>query len=206
MTGNNTPPSVNTSGGTITCASSSVTLATTTGASNPGFAWTGPNGFTSTAQSPTVNASGAYTLTVADSTTGCTNTATANVAANTTAPGATAAGGTLTCTVSSVTLNGTSNGATVGYAWTGPGGFQSALPLTVATLPGAYTAAVQDTLSMQTLSQSVTVLVDTLAPVANAGPDRYIGCDIISTQLQGSAFSTHGTPFHFHWTTPTGHI
>jgi hypothetical protein len=43
------------------------------------YSWTGPHGFTSTAQNPTVCDSGTYTVRVSDPATGCTNSATAHV-------------------------------------------------------------------------------------------------------------------------------
>ena len=49
---------------------SSVTLAATSTGGNPSYtySWTGPNGFTSNLQSPTVNAGGIYTVSVSDNT------------------------------------------------------------------------------------------------------------------------------------------
>ncbi|HMQ74915.1 MAG TPA: SBBP repeat-containing protein, partial [Flavobacteriales bacterium] len=71
------------------------------------FAWTGP-GIVSGAGSatPTVNQQGTYVLTVTDPQTGCTGTDQVDVTVNTTPPGAQAAGGTLTCTTTCITLQG----------------------------------------------------------------------------------------------------
>ena len=66
-------------GGTLTCTNTSVTLSGSSTAGGATFSWTGPNGFTSTAQNPTVSTAGIYTLTVTNPTTGCTGTDTANV-------------------------------------------------------------------------------------------------------------------------------
>ena len=54
VSGNNVPPTVATTNGTLTCVANNVTLTTSTNSGNPAFAWAGPNGYTSTAQSPSV--------------------------------------------------------------------------------------------------------------------------------------------------------
>ena len=78
--GSNTPVSI---GGTINLTASSVTGAT-------GYSWTGPNGFSSSLQNPTITSatssnSGTYTVTVTVAG-GCTSSASTNVAVNVTAP------------------------------------------------------------------------------------------------------------------------
>lgn len=78
--GSNTPVNV---GGTINLTASSVTGAT-------GYSWTGPNGFSSSLQNPTISSatssnSGTYTVTVTVAG-GCTSSASTNVAVNVTAP------------------------------------------------------------------------------------------------------------------------
>ncbi len=69
------------------------------GTGNGTFAWSGPNGFTSTEQNPTVNAAGTYNLTVTG-TNGCTSTASAVIEQDDEVPGASAQGGTLNCMIS----------------------------------------------------------------------------------------------------------
>ncbi|HEY6191188.1 MAG TPA: T9SS type A sorting domain-containing protein, partial [Bacteroidota bacterium] len=71
-----TPPSPSATGGSITCFDPCTTIS----ASPAGltYSWTGPGGFTSSAQSPTVCDSGDYSVTVTD-THGCTGTASAHV-------------------------------------------------------------------------------------------------------------------------------
>ena len=67
------------------CAGSTLNLTCTTNAGSATYSWTGPNGFTSTLQNPTIPntttaASGTYTVTV--TTSGCTSTATTTVTVN----------------------------------------------------------------------------------------------------------------------------
>jgi beta-glucanase (GH16 family) len=109
------------------CASSTLNL---TASMVPGatYSWTGPNGFTSSAQNPsianaTTSASGSYSVTA--TTNGCTSLAGTTVAVVNAIPGAPTAGNngplwagmTLNLTVSTV--------PEATYSWTGPNGFTS---------------------------------------------------------------------------------
>ncbi len=128
-------PGAQASGGTLTCNNECVTLQ---GVGNGSFSWSGPDGFTSTEQNPTVCAPGTYTLTVTGSN-GCTSTATAEVGEDVTVPGAQAAGGTITCTNECVMLSGSGNGS---YSWSGPDGFTSTEQNPTVCAPGTYTLTV----------------------------------------------------------------
>jgi hypothetical protein len=76
--------------GTLSCTTTSVPLSGSSNATGTvTYSWTGPNGFTSSAQNPSVNAGGTYTLTVANSS-GCSGTASVTVSQNITPPGASA--------------------------------------------------------------------------------------------------------------------
>jgi hypothetical protein len=121
VTGNTVPPSLATNGGTLTCTTNTVTLNTSTNASNPSFAWTGPNGFTSNLQNPSVNATGSYSLIVTDTQNGCTSSATTTVALNNTQPTASASiSGNLNCNTAQLQMNGagSSSGPVYNYLWT----------------------------------------------------------------------------------------
>src|SRR5690606_39914794 len=88
-------PVATATGGTLTCAVTSVTLQ---GAGNGTYSWSGPGGFTSNDQNPTVSAPGSYVLTVTG-TNGCTNTATATVGQDIDVPVATGRGCTRTSAI-----------------------------------------------------------------------------------------------------------
>jgi hypothetical protein len=144
------------------------------------YSWTGPNGFTSSSQNPTrlgaTSAdSGTYSVTV--TTTGCTSVAgTTNVVITTTpaAPAATNPGP--FCEGGTIQLNAPAvAGAT--YAWTGPGGFTSALQNPTrasATLADAGTYSVTVTVNTCVSPAGTTdVFVNTIpaTPTAtNTGP------------------------------------
>ena len=133
-----TLPTVTATGGSISCDMSEVILTVSTNGTVQG--WTGPNGFTSTAANPAVSAVGTYTVTV-QSANGCTATASAQVTGDDTAPSVTATGGTITCTVSQVTLGVSSAASVVG--WTGPNGFTSSSANPVVSATGTYTVTVE---------------------------------------------------------------
>ena len=119
VTENTTPPNAEAEGGLITCASSSVTLNGNSSTPGVDYSWTGPNGFTSNEQNPTVNETGTYTLTVMGSN-GCTETDNANVNENTVIPVADAGtSAAINCNNSSVVLNGSgsSSGNQYNYEW-----------------------------------------------------------------------------------------
>ena len=205
VTANNVPPSLSTVNGLLNCLNGTATLTTSTNAATPSFAWTGPNGYTSTEQSPTVNASGSYAVVVTAPSTGCTNTAVSTVTSNTTPPGAAATGGALTCVVSQVTLGGSSPAAQASYAWTGPNGYTSTEQNPTVATEGAYSLLVTDTGNGCTSSAAASVNLNNTAPTAAASTPGNLNCNNAQLQLNG-ANSSQGTNFTYAWTTPNGNI
>jgi len=146
---NPTPATPTATNGGPYCPGNTIQLNTPTVAGAT-YAWTGPNGFTSSAQNPTLtNAAegdeGTYSVTVTVN--GCTSAAgTTNVVVNLTPATPTATNGGPYCTGNTIQLNTpTVAGAT--YAWTGPNGFSSALQNptranVVAADAGAYSVTV----------------------------------------------------------------
>jgi hypothetical protein len=78
-------PSVSASGGTLTCAITSLQISANSPISGLSYAWNGPGGFESTEQNPIVNAPGSYTVTITAGN-GCTNTAATTVNEDTEVP------------------------------------------------------------------------------------------------------------------------
>ncbi len=122
------------------------------------YAWTGPNSFTSTQASPSVGYAGTFNLTVTNSANGCTATTTATDTKDTNLLGATATGGRIDCTITSVQLQGSTTATDVTYARTGPGGFTSAVQNPIVTTVGTYTLTVTKTGS--TCTSQATTAVD----------------------------------------------
>lgn len=205
VTGNNVPPTTAATGGALTCTTNSVDLAATTNATTPSFAWTGPNGYTSSEQNPTVAAAGDYLLTVSDAATGCSNTATAVVANNTTPPGANAAGGTLTCAATSVTLAGSSTATGTSFSWTGPNGFTSAEQNPVVNITGEFNLLVTNPTNGCTSTALATVGQNTTAPTASATTPGNLNCQNAQIQIDGTG-SSQGAGMVYVWTTSNGNI
>ena len=104
------------------CAGATLNLTSGGGIS---YAWSGPNGFTSTEQNPTINNitsanAGTYTVTVTNGI-NCSATATTNVVVNA-SPSITAVSDSPTCIGNTVNLYSTGASS---FAWTGPEGFTS---------------------------------------------------------------------------------
>jgi gliding motility-associated-like protein len=192
---------------TLTCNLPSVAL-TSTGSStgsNFNYNWSGP-GITGGGTTPTavVNLPGAYTLTITDTTNGCSATASVDVAANTALPAAAAqAPLSITCLAPTVLLSGT--GASVGndfaYTWSGPAvlGGGTTLAPTVGQA-GVYTLLVTNVSSGCTSTAQATVLSNTTTPTANAGASGLLTCSNTQLQLAGSGSS--GSSFSYLWTGP----
>ncbi|MFQ5447325.1 MAG: beta strand repeat-containing protein, partial [Saprospiraceae bacterium] len=191
-------PNVSAVGGLLDCTNPSLNLqgnSTTPGVS---FSWVGPNGFTSAAQNPVVNAPGTYILTVT-APNGCTATATAGVTQDVAVPDASASGDTLTCTTGSVTLSGNSSTLNVTFGWTGPGGFNSNQQNPTATEAGTYTLTVTAPNGC-TATATAEVVQDAGVPDASAMGDT-LDCNISSVQIFGNS-ATPGVTFE--WAGPGG--
>ncbi|WP_143150765.1 hypothetical protein, partial [Chitinophaga sancti] len=140
--------------GPVTCTSNATITVTPSGTVSS-YAWTGPNGFTSTTQNPTVSAAGVYTVT-ATLPTGCTVSTTATVTENKVTPDLDASGGVLGC-LTSVTLSASSTVANATYSWTGPSGFTSTVQKPAVNVAGTYTVTVKNPANGCTASKSVVV-------------------------------------------------
>ncbi|MDO8367937.1 MAG: T9SS type A sorting domain-containing protein [Saprospiraceae bacterium] len=196
-------PSLTTTSGTLNCVVSAINLTTTTNAASPTFAWTGPNGYSSSLQSPTVNVSGTYNVVVTDSITTCTSTATANVTSNTNAPGASAMGNTLTCVVNSVVIMGSTPDTTASFAWTGPNNFSSSLQNPTVGEAGNYNLVVTDTINGCTSTASAAVVLNITPPVASAIAAGNLNCNTSQIQLNGTG-SSQGANITYAWTANNG--
>ena len=195
---NTTAPSASTSvSGPIGCVTPNVSINVATNGSTPGFAWTGPNGFTSTVQSPSVAEAGTYSVVVTDGVNGCTAAASVVVTGNVNLPDVSAAGGTVSCGTQSISLSGNSTTPGVTYAWSGPGGFTSNQPNPSATAVGIYTLVVTAP-NTCTSSASATVGGDFVAPQASATGGT-ISCSAANVSIQGSSTTPGAT---FAWSGP----
>ena len=173
---NTDPPGATAIGGVLTCVEDSVTLSGTSPASNPSYAWTGPNNFTSNDPNPTVGLEGDYILTVTGAN-GCTSEATAVVVLDDTPPGADlAVSGNLNCNNSSVNITASSNtpGTFLGHEWTLPDGTTVSTgnnPILAAAAPGSYSVVITNTENGCTSTADIAVIEnpDVTAAVTASG-------------------------------------
>ncbi len=171
------------------------------------YSWTGPGGYTSTAQSPTGLAGGTYTV-VATPVSGCPNTLTTTLVT----PQAISVSASTTtnpiCAGSPLALTSTGSGGsgTLSYHWTGPNTYQSNNQNSTvsnnvsANATGIYTVSVRDGNNCSN-SAAVTVTVDTPATVtatATAAPCFGAASGSVALTL------VNGAPYTFSWTGPNG--
>ena len=112
------------------CAGQALNLTSTSSLQNSTFAWSGPNGFSSTQQNPTLSnattaATGTYTVVVSAGS--CSTTMTTQVTVNP-SPGVQSAGSNSpVCEGNSLNLSATTTATgTLSWDWNGPGGYSSA--------------------------------------------------------------------------------
>jgi gliding motility-associated-like protein len=175
------------------CSGNTLSLTASSGSS---YQWTGPNGFTSTEQSPSISnittaAAGDYSVTVTSG--NCSATATTNVQVYE-QPVASAGNDTTICSGSSATLQ--ASGGT-GYSWSPATGLSSttiADPVASPTDTTIYTVTVSNS-DACTSTAKVTVNVEQ-KPTANAGADKVM-TQGQSVTLNGKA---KGTDVSYYWT------
>ncbi len=190
------------SNGTIGCGGGSATVDATSTTSGATYSWSGPGGFTSTSATATVNTAGVYTVTVTDPNNGCTNTATATVNTSAGVPDASASSGsTVTCSNTSVVLNGNSTTSGVTYSWSGPGGFTSTSQNPTTNGAGVYTLTVTDPGNSCTNVVTVTIPTNTTAPNAGANTTGTLTCSNNTVTIGGTSTTTGAT---YAWSGPGG--
>lgn len=197
LTNTNVPDLVAT-GGAIGCTNTSVQLMSNSTVTGVTYDWSGPGGFSSSMQNPTVTDAGTYTVSIT-APNGCIATADAVVTSNTGAPDIAASGGAIDCTNTSVQLMSNSTVAGVTYAWSGPGGFSSTIQNPTATDAGTYTVTTMAPNGCSATADAiVTVNVTTPDAVASGGT---IDCANTSVQLMSNSTVAGVT---YAWSGPGG--
>ena len=205
VTGNTVPPGATATGTNINCISTTAQLMGNSPTMGVNFSWAGP-GITpanKNLQNPVVNQQGTYTLTVSDPSNGCTSTATVNVLGDNTPPSVLATGGTITCTQSSVTIDGMTNAGSPVWNWSGPG--INAGNQMLEDVVGTYNVTITNTVNGCTNTGTTTVDVNTTSPTVSAGPDQTLTCTLPNATLQGSG-DTGGSPMSILWNGPNNFV
>lgn len=162
VTSNTAPPSLTAAGGTITCASPATNISASSTNTNVTYSWTGPGVSSgSNTASPTVNASGNYTVVATNTLTGCTSSSVVSVASQTGINAAFTPNPTGGPAPLNVNFTNQSTGAT-GYVWTfGDGnGSSSANPSDTYINPGTYVVTLVATSGSCSDTAQVTITVD----------------------------------------------
>lgn len=217
ISANTTPPTVEAGPPVvITCAVPMPSLNGAGTSTGGGFTylWTTSDGFIvsgATTLTPVVNAAGNYLLTVTNANNGCTASDQTTVTSNTTPPISNAgADGLLTCTITSLQLNGSgsSSGNNFTYLWTTADGHitnGATTPTPTVDEPGNYCLKVTNTLNGCTATDCASVTENIAPPLANAGSASPLTCTVSQVTLNGLA-SSQGPNFSYQWATTNGHI
>jgi hypothetical protein len=189
----------------LTCAVTEVTLDGASSTSGATFSWSGPDGFTSSEATPSVNVAGTYTLTVTDPATGLAASDDVTIRLDYEAPFARIQNfgdGVLTCNNDAVSLTGFTNIDNAIYNWTGPNGFTSNKSTVSVSLPGTYTLTIinPENGCESTTSIKVTEVYPNLS--INAGPDKVLTCKEPTVTLTPISSDIERVI----WSTSDGHI
>lgn len=179
--------------GDLNCAVNQVTVSGngSSQGSNFTYLWTTTNGNIvsgATSLDAVVNAAGAYTLKVTNTTNNCTATAVTSVAQVNNGPTANAGtGSTLTCATNTATLNGSnsSSGSNITYAWTtSDGNIVSGANTTnpVVNEAGTYTLLVTNTTNNCVATSNVLMAEDVVAPAITVS-NATLTCAVNTAQI-----------------------
>lgn len=199
------PTALATADGLLNCAVSMVELDGTgsTGAHDLNYQWISSDG-TLISTNPMIETpdAGTYTLIVTDQVNACTQEVPVSVDANFDQPNPVAdADGMLTCENLSVVIDGSSSTSAGGlsYIWTDENnitvGTEASLEVNAT---GTYTLQLMDTVSFCTETLEVAITEDIAAPIADAGPESTLTCDIETVSLNGENSST-GSNITYEW-------
>ncbi len=176
------------------------------------YAWTGPGIVDDeTTLNPLVNEPGTYQLLVTNTTNNCQTTATVVVNQDITPPLAVAGtGGELSCTLTSMTLDGTGSsfGNNIQYEWSSPNGNISTGGNTLnptINAPGDYFITVTNNINGCTSTDMVVITEDDDLPAVETSVSQPITCLVTEVILDGSG-SAVGPEFTYLWSTNNGNI
>ena len=186
----------------LTCTNPAVALDGAGSSQGLTYTWTTANGnIVSGANTltPVVDAPGTYLLEVFNPAGGCQAADEVIVTADQTPPTATATGGTLTCAVTNLAINGVVQPANAQFSWSGPNNFSANVLQPIVQTPGSYTLLAV-LANGCTASATATVSADTVAPVLSVNNDT-LTCAANTAELTASAT---GDQLSFSWSGPNG--
>jgi gliding motility-associated-like protein len=155
-------PDLTASGNTITCDNPSVQINSSSNTNGVSYYWTGPNGFTSNDQNPTVDEAGSYTI-VVTGLNGCQDSMQVDVALNEIYADLSTTPDTIDCNLGQVDLSLTVDISDVDYTWSGPNAFTSVDANPSVTDAGWYFVTVTSNTGCESYD-SIQISLDTLIP------------------------------------------
>ncbi|NRA51393.1 MAG: gliding motility-associated C-terminal domain-containing protein [Phaeodactylibacter sp.] len=195
--------------GVLNCQDTLLTLNGTTPSASATWSWSTPDGNLISGagtSSPMVDQPGVYEATVVTPVNGCTNTLSQTVLQDITIPAVNIEpSDVLTCTQTSVTLNGSDSDQNAGWSitWQAPDGNNFTDDLTTeAEVPGVYILEIINTDNFCRNSASVTVSQDTLQPVVSLSPADILDCGTPTVALSSTVNNIAGPSYQ--WSTTDG--
>ncbi len=210
-----TPPlAVANTPGLITCANPQITI-NGNGSSvggNFNYDWDGP-GIVSgnNTLNPIVDAAGTYTLTVTNTTNGCTAEDEVTINESTDFPEVNLDADEISCDDPTISISGSGSttGAGINYLWTTADGNivsgGTTLNPTV-NLAGTYTLVITNSTNGCTADGEITVDGNTIHPTAQIAPPDVVNCFFPEIQLDASNSTSNSGSIDFSWTASPGNI
>jgi gliding motility-associated-like protein len=183
---------------TLNCNHSIVIPTIISNTPNVVYEWTGPNNYTSTQKSPSIDIAGTYIIS-ATGDNGCTTTKQITITSDFARPIINALNDTLTCKKDSIVLNASKDKLNAHAEWTGPGGFQSNQINPFIKNPGNYQLIVTNTNGCKDTA-------DLIIYQANGKPDLSSNNDTLNCAIRSAdlvANSSRDSLTYF-WTGPNG--
>ena len=187
---------------TLTCNSTTATINASSSTAGVTYLWS-PGGTTPNSSSTIVSAAGTYTLTVTDTSSGCSATSSVLVNDDFSLPNVSAGNDqNLTCTVTSLSLIGSSSTIGAIFNWSGPGILSGANNDTaIVDMVGEYILTITNQSNGCSATDTVNIIPDANLPNVNAGNDQFISCLVGNVNLSGSSTNANAS---FQWTGPNG--
>lgn len=193
-------PDLTAAGAEITCDEPAPAVSSASATPGVVYAWAGPAGFLSAAQSPSVDVPGTYTVTVTNPANSCSASIAVEVVLNNQPPQASVASpAVLTCEILQTVLDGSAStqGAGMSYGWSGPGILAGGdTPMPTVNEPGVYVFLVKNTANGCEASSQVTVSEDVAQPTISASAAGQLTCLTASVLLDGGS-TTPGAVFQW---------